>query len=64
MCTDCGQEFPNKQAIDLHFITTTGGECKGNFKVVYLCKICRRIFTRKDNLREHLRWHIAEDVRS
>ena len=53
MCSGCGREFSSKQHLDMHVLTSSG--CSGDFKLVYPCKICSTMFTRKDNLRAHLR---------
>ena len=53
MCSGCGREFSTKQHLDMHVLTSSG--CSGDFKLVYPCKICSTMFTRKDNLRAHLR---------
>lgn len=55
VCADCGKEFESKSKVDAH--VKRSRKCANTPKVVFACLICRKIFTRKDNLRDHLKVH-------
>ena len=68
MCSGCGTEFPTRNRLENH-INRKGGEkepkCPGKVsgaRLIYPCKLCGKLFTRKDNLRSHLRTYTVQDV--
>ena len=52
ICADCGVDFPNLIQAQMHL---KAKRCENFPKLVYRCEVCGIFFTRKDNLREHLR---------
>ena len=54
ICSGCGEEFPEKSSWQQHKDHT---ECLGLAKTIFGCLLCKKIFTRKDNLRDHLKAH-------
>lgn len=54
ICSNCGKEFRNKTIWETHS-NRTG--CCGIPKTIFPCAVCKKTFTRKDNLREHLKGH-------
>ena len=54
ICSGCGEEFPEKSSWQQHKEDT---ECLGLAKTIFGCMLCKKIFTRKDNLRDHLKAH-------
>ena len=68
MCSGCGTEFPTRNRLENHINRTGGGEefkCPGKVsgaRLIYPCKLCGKLFTRKDNLRSHLRTYTVQDV--
>lgn len=55
ICIDCGLDFEDKRFLALHL---EEANCSGSSKVLFPCGLCKKIFTRKDNLRDDLRNHI------
>ena len=57
ICPDCGLEFPGLEDSLDH------GVCPAAPKPLFPCAVCAMTFTRKDNLRQHLRAHagVAEE---
>ena len=68
MCSGCGTEFPTRNRLENHINRKGGGEepkCPGKVsgaRLIYPCKLCGKLFTRKDNLRSHLRTYTVQDV--
>lgn len=58
ICGDCGQDFPTLEAVDVH-ITNSSNACQNRPKVVFPCRICHRMFQRRDKLREHIMDHLG-----
>jgi hypothetical protein len=56
ICADCGEEFCSKHLADGH-VSTAANACLSVPRLFFPCVVCRKSFTRKDNLREHLRGH-------
>ena len=59
ICSDCGKDFDSKMKVDNHIKRSK--KCLNEPKVVFPCTICKKLFTRKDNLRDHLRVHAGYD---
>ena len=72
MCSGCGREFSTRNLLQGHinmkqYETSNNNNSKNTFKcsgkvsgarVIYPCKLCGKFFTRKDNLRNHLRRYV------
>ena len=70
MCSGCGREFSTRDLLQDHINTrplSNNNDGKHTFKcsgkvsgarVIYPCKLCGKFFTRKDNLRNHLRTYV------
>ncbi|TRY71115.1 hypothetical protein TCAL_02394 [Tigriopus californicus] len=58
ICGDCGQDFPTLEAVDLH-IKSGSNSCSNRPKVIYPCRICDRMFQRRDKLRDHIMDHLG-----
>ena len=54
ICTTCGQDFPDRIELNKHIPSSP--RCSGISKFLFPCYYCEKIFTRKDNLRDDLRW--------
>jgi len=59
MCVGCGIEVTGQDGIDRHL---SRDKCVGDPKITFPCQICERVFTRKDNLRDHLRVHAGRKI--
>jgi len=66
LCAGCGKEFLSKEELKKHAETVkkkSGNpkchESLGNAKVLFKCQLCSLRFTRKENLRNHLRQYAA-----
>ena len=60
ICSNCGREYRNKSSWETHS-NRTG--CCGIPKTIFPCEVCKKTFTRKDNLREHLKGHAGFKTR-
>ena len=56
ICTDCGYDFIDRHHLKLHL--KSDQPCSGLSKILFPCHLCKKVFTRKDNLRDDLRSHI------
>ena len=72
MCSGCGQEFRTRKLLEDHTRAKLSldtkcnktGKCSGKVsgaRLIYPCKLCGKFFTRKDNLRNHLRTYTTQD---
>lgn len=57
----CGRDFTRKYHLDRHKMFSKCGSEKN--KSALTCQVCSRVFTRIDNLREHLRGHMGQPTR-
>lgn len=56
-CKDCGQYFPNRQAISAHTRSlddTRGGGCSGVMPTDFVCEECPRGFSQRVKYAEHM----------
>uniref|UniRef100_U5EU65 Putative gonadotropin inducible transcription factor n=1 Tax=Corethrella appendiculata TaxID=1370023 RepID=U5EU65_9DIPT len=60
-CLRCGKDFTRKYHLDRHLNHTACDSSKE--KTMLPCEVCKREFSRIDNLREHLRGHMGEHTR-
>ena len=60
ICSSCGKEFANRGLWQQH---AEKRNCLGSPKTIFPCNLCGKIFTRKDNLREHLKAHAGSRTR-
>ena len=49
------KKFSDRHHLKLHLEQY---QCSGSSKVLFPCHLCKKVFTRKDNLRDDLRSHI------
>ena len=56
ICTDCGYDFIDRHQLKDHL--ESNQDCSGLSKILFPCHLCKKVFTRKDNLRDDLRSHI------
>lgn len=57
----CGRDFTRKYHLDRHKMFSKCGSGKNKSELT--CRVCSRVFTRIDNLREHLRGHMGQPTR-
>ncbi len=57
MCADCGKDFDTLALAISHQNRQSNKRCKNYPKLVHKCRLCNMFFTRKDNLRGHLKTH-------
>ena len=60
ICSGCGVMRRDRSSWQEHVQDT---DCAGLAKTIFGCGLCGKIFTRKDNLREHLKWHAGVRTR-
>merc|ERR1712192_83403 len=60
ICSSCGKEFSTRPKWLQH---AERRNCPGSPKTIFPCNLCGKIFTRKDNLREHLKAHAGSRTR-
>ena len=71
MCSGCGREFQTRKTLEDHINIKSSSKnpdynsfkCTGKVsgaRVIFPCKLCGKSFTRKDNLRNHLRTYITQ----
>ncbi|XP_076666143.1 uncharacterized protein LOC143367825 isoform X2 [Andrena cerasifolii] len=53
-CEPCDTYFSRSYHLNRHIMQSG---CHGNILNTFSCLVCEKVFTRKDNLREHLRTH-------
>lgn len=58
ICSGCGEEFCDQANWKKHSSST---ECVGLPKTLFGCVLCKKLFTRKDNFRSHLKNHTKEN---
>ncbi|XP_011629936.1 gastrula zinc finger protein XlCGF57.1 isoform X1 [Pogonomyrmex barbatus] len=59
-CEPCDTYFSRSYHLNRHIMQSG---CHGNILNMFSCQICKKAFTRKDNLREHLRSHAGTPQR-
>lgn len=57
-CVHCGKDFTRKYHLDRHLNHTNCSGAKP--KVELPCEVCGKVFSRIDNLRDHLRGHMGQ----
>ena len=72
ICSGCGRQFKTRKLlqehiddkVDLILKCEKSFKCSGNIseaRIVFPCNLCGKIFTRKDNLRSHLRSYASKN---
>ena len=72
MCSGCGREFQTRSHLEYHIRSKSSipqhfpktAKCFGKVsgaRVIFPCKLCGKFFTRKDNLRNHLRNYTTDN---
>ena len=75
ICSGCGRQFKTRKLLEDHIDEKVNMimkceksfKCSGNVseaRVVFPCNLCGKVFTRKDNLRSHLRSYASEKGQS
>ncbi|XP_033218126.1 uncharacterized protein LOC117173596 [Belonocnema kinseyi] len=59
-CERCDKYFSRSYHLNRHKLQSG---CHGKIQNTFSCQVCKKVFTRKDNLREHVRSHMGKPQR-